>query len=377
MRIVFSSQPSYGHLYPLLPLALACAEAGHDVMVATGEPFLGRLPLPTVPSLPAGTVPRELQALTLRNHPEVDTSTLDGILRFGGFMFGETLQRVVTPVLLDVFARLRPDLVVYECNDIGAAIAADVLGIRAVAYGLGAVSEPFRQWHRMAVEDQRNRWQGREPGDLAAYPAGYLDPVPASLYADQPLPPNRLAVRTTAWSEPADLPAVLSGPAVRPRVYVTLGTVSFGAVDVLRRAVLETAAHDVDVLVAAGPDGDPGLLGELPANVTVARYVAQAEVLSRVDLIVHHGGAGTVLGALANALPQLILPQGADQPINARLVERAGAGRALANDAQTPGAIGTAVGALLGDGPERVVAKRFAGEIAELPGPAEVAAGLA
>lgn len=36
----------------MMPLALACADAGHEVVVATGEPFLGRLPLPTVPGNP-------------------------------------------------------------------------------------------------------------------------------------------------------------------------------------------------------------------------------------------------------------------------------------------------------------------------------------
>ena len=31
-------------LWPLMPLALASADAGHDVTVATGAPFVGQLP---------------------------------------------------------------------------------------------------------------------------------------------------------------------------------------------------------------------------------------------------------------------------------------------------------------------------------------------
>ena len=375
MRIVFSSPPSYGHIYPFLPLALGCANLGHDVAVATAEPFLGRLPLPTVRSMPEGTTMQELHDLTLRNHPELQTWTVEGRYQFGGRLFGETLPRVVAPTLIEEFSRDKPDLVVYECCDIGAAVAADVLGVRAVAYGVGAATDMFRTWHRAAVADQRDLWRGQEPSDLASYPAGYLDPVPESLYGGLPLPPNRIAVRATAWSEPAPLPAVLRETS-RRRVYVTLGTMSFGAVDVFRRAILETAAHDVDVVVAAGPKGDPALLGELPGNVHVARFLPQPEVLARVDVIVHHGGAGTVLGALEHGVPQLVLPQGADQPFNAELVARAGAGRALTNDEQVPGAIGAAVDALLADGPERETARRFAWEMAALPGPAELAAGL-
>ena len=47
MKIVFASLPAYGHTYPMLPLAQACAAAGHDVLFATGEPFVDALPVPT------------------------------------------------------------------------------------------------------------------------------------------------------------------------------------------------------------------------------------------------------------------------------------------------------------------------------------------
>ena len=48
---MFASLGAYGHLYPMMPLALACADAGHEAVIATGEPFLGRLPLGTVPGI--------------------------------------------------------------------------------------------------------------------------------------------------------------------------------------------------------------------------------------------------------------------------------------------------------------------------------------
>jgi UDP:flavonoid glycosyltransferase YjiC (YdhE family) len=52
VKIVFASLGAYGHLYPMMPLALACADAGHETVIATGPPFLERLPLPTVPGYP-------------------------------------------------------------------------------------------------------------------------------------------------------------------------------------------------------------------------------------------------------------------------------------------------------------------------------------
>jgi len=75
-------------------------------------------------------------------------------------------------------------------------------------------------------------------------------------------------------------------------------------------------------------------------------------------------------------LPQLLLPQGADQFFNAQILTEAGAGRALANVAQQPGTIAEAVQALVGDSPEREVAARLRDKIAAMPSPAEAVSQL-
>jgi UDP:flavonoid glycosyltransferase YjiC (YdhE family) len=93
----------------------------------------------------------------------------------------------------------------------------------------------------------------------------------------------------------AEVPPWLRTTHTRPRVYLRLGTVSFGAIEVLSRAVAEIAALDVDVPVTVGPEGEPAALGEVQDNVYVERFVAQSAVLPLIDLIVHHGGTGTVL----------------------------------------------------------------------------------
>ena len=124
--------------------------------------------------------------------------------------------------------------------------------------------------------------------------------------------------------------------------------------------------------MTVGPEGEPSALGAVPDNVHVERFVAQSAVLPLVDLIVHHGGTGTVLSALEVGLPQLLLPQGADQFFNAEILTEAGAGRGLPNDAQQPGAIGEAVQALLGDASERRTAAKLRDEIAAMPSPADV-----
>lgn len=353
MKIVFASLPAYGHLYPLLPLALACADAGHDVVVATGPPFLDALPVRTARGI-ADVVLHDIEQETFRNHPGIEPGA-----EFAAWMFGETTVRHVVPALREVVERERPDLVVHEVFDIGGAVVAAEAAVRAVAFGLGQWLPPFRRFYEIA---------GADPG----MPGGYLDMMPTALQNPAPLPDTRQVIRPVPWA-----PSMPSWePPSGRTVYVTLGTVAYGAVEVLRRAVLETAAHDVDVLVAVGPEGDPALLGELPPNVRLERFVPQADVFAHVDLVVHHGGAGTMLGTAAAGLPQLILPQGADQHFNAAAVTRAGAGLALTNEEQTPGAIESAVTRLLADGPERATSQALAKEIASMPSPAEVASAL-
>ncbi len=91
-----------------------------------------------------------------------------------------------------------------------------------------------------------------------------------------------------------------------------------------------------------------------------------------VDVVVHHGGTGTVLGAFEAGVPQLILPQGADQFFNADALSRIGAVQAIHNKDQVPGTIRNAVEELLGAGPERQMTRRLQAEIAAMPGPADV-----
>ncbi|HEU4545883.1 MAG TPA: glycosyltransferase [Microlunatus sp.] len=368
MLVVFAALGAYGHLFPMLPLALACRDAGHDVVVATGAPFLDGLPVRTVPGLPAEVDLAWAEQEVRRRHP--DLHGFEATLA----MFGDVTAGATTPTMLEVLAAERADLLVTEPLHLGAAVAGDLLGVPTLVFAIGLAPFMASTLHPVTIGYQRDRWleRGLNPPDTNLLGEAFLDPCPPSLQVPRDDVP-RLPIRSVAWrGTAAALPSWLTEPAPRPRVYLTLGTVSFGAVDILRRAASEIAGLEVDLLVAVGPDGDPDVLAGLPGNVHVERFVPQADVLSRVDLIVHHGGTGTVLAALEAGLPQVILPQGADQPFNADLIAGAGAGRRQANDDYTPGSIAALVEPLLGECAERATAAGIAAEITAMPAPAEV-----
>lgn len=375
VKIVFASLGAFGHLYPMMPLAVACADQGHQVVIATGKPFLDRLPVPTLPGYPPDLDLGWSIAQTKRRHPDLAGRDLSMA------MFADVTAENVVPTMLDVFDYAEPNLVVYEGMNVGAGIAADLAGIPSAAYAISLARMAYRMIHPAAVGYHRALWVERDrepPRADTLLAAALIDPAPPTLRAfggDSPIP--TIPIRSVAYSEgTAEVPEWLSAPRTRPRVYLTLGTVSFGAVEILSRAVAELAALDVDVLLTVGPEGDPAALGDVPDNVRVERFVAQSAVLPALDLIVHHGGTGTVLSALEVGLPQLILPQGADQFFNAEMLTAVGAARALQNDAQTPGAIREAAQALLGEAPERTVAAQLHDEIAAMPAPADVVPAL-
>ena len=160
----------------------------------------------------------------------------------------------------------------------------------------------------------------------------------------------------------------------RPLVYVTLGTVQ-NRLPLLAPAVAALARLPVRVLVTVGPDGDPDALGAQPDHVHVERWVDQPLVLQHCDVVVSHAGSGTFLGALAEGLPQLCLPQAADQFRNSEGGLRAGAAVVLGPDESSPEAIAGAVGALLTDEALRRRARGVADEIAAMPSPDDVVDG--
>jgi UDP:flavonoid glycosyltransferase YjiC (YdhE family) len=320
MRIVFASLASPGHTYPMVPLAIAARDAGHEVHFAAGE-----------------SVHEVLSANGLRP-----------------FRPNDAFYDMYAEDLLPQFQRLRPDLVVAGWGVPGAAQAADRAGMASVWHGFGRL---FPEGIGLA-----------SPLALPARP--HLDICPPSL--------QDKAFRTGSARielRPVAFPAATTAPAkqVKPFVYVTFGT-TFATAPLLSTVLNSLAGLDLRVLAATG-NVPPESLGELPDNAFAKAWVQQAAVLSNVDLVIHHGGSGTTLGALAAGVPQLFLPQGADQFTNAETVVAAGAGLVLDTDVLTEGVVTEYTWKILNGG-YREAARTIAHEIARMPSPDDVALRL-
>jgi MGT family glycosyltransferase len=153
---------------------------------------------------------------------------------------------------------------------------------------------------------------------------------------------------------------------------VTLGTLDNEAEGVLEAAVEGLRDEPANLIVTVGPSRDPAELGPQPPNVHVERYVPQSLLLRRCDVVVAHGGSGTMLAALNEGLPLLLLPQGANQFWNAERCAELGAGIRLLPDEVTPASVRRAVTTLRTDPTFRERAQALAAEISAMPGPEEL-----
>lgn len=382
MRILVAALGSPGHAFPLVPLSVALHDAGHDVTFATGpdlEPTIATAGVPTLAvGRPLFDVFREVMVARGMTGPPTSTQ---GTREIAGEVFGAAMPRLYAPALRDHLLEHPADLVIAETGAPGAALAAHATGTPCVLHSFGRRPVPVAPF---AV-------RVREPLVRVAAEVGiavtvdqplahaYLDVCPPSMQdpetADVLAGLTELPLRPTGWNPPTPAFAARRRPGTR-WVLLTLGT-AFGDAGVLRAAVEGLAAPDLDVLVATG-SVDAGELADLDRDgVQVEPFVPQAELLRGDDppaVVVHHGGSGTTLSCAGAGVPQLFLPQGADQFFNAAAVVRIGAGRQLLGPEATPPGVGNAVQELLEDGPERASARALAAEVAAIPSPADVAA---
>lgn len=279
--------------------------------------------------------------------------------------------------MLPLLDCLAPHLVIYGYFNFGAAVAAAVAEIPAICHSLIRAMSTER---RQIVTGARLKalWahyqKSSAPIDVYWGDTPYLDIYPPSLQEPSILEsPFRIPMRPVPWSEPtAVMPVWINTRSQsRPLVYLTLGTVPLSSGDGLRAAAEGLSTLGVDVLVALGPH-DPSVLGLVPPGVYVERFVHQADVLRHIELIVHHGGSATTIAALSKGLPQLILPQGFEHFINAKVVASTGLGLSLDPDRVNPDSVVEAAQLLLSGSSYRDAAKSVRDEIAAMPHPTDV-----
>nr|Q9F2F9.2 RecName: Full=Elloramycin glycosyltransferase ElmGT [Streptomyces olivaceus]CAC16413.2 elloramycin glycosyltransferase [Streptomyces olivaceus]CAP12607.1 glycosyltransferase [Streptomyces olivaceus] len=369
MRVLAVATPALGHLFPAVPLLWALRARGDEVLVVTGGDALrvAEAGLPVVDALPGETLTTLFGAyqetdpaffVALRRSPMTTLRDLAPVLAYLAGRLLEPARRAAE--------RWRPDAILATHGQAAGAVVAAEHGIPLVEHGFGFVrSDGAQEAVRQLLAERLG-------------PAG-SEPPPERYFLDIAVPSMTSAIegmslRAVPYNGGAVLPlsgASVGGRPPRPRVLVTAGTQLLhthgaGALAWLPEVA---AGHEAEFLLAAG-GADLRDLGRLPPHVRVLDWTPLATVLPTCSAVVHHGGSGTTLAALAAGVPQLVSPALADNHINARAVADRGAGLETA----VPDA--TTLTALLREPAFAKAAREVADELRSLPAPADVAARL-
>ncbi len=364
MRILIVACPLMGHVNTVLPMALAAHAAGHDVRFATGPDLAPYVAARGLSVWPVGPT-----------HAQAGGNRQDSWLAY----FEATADRRAMD-LLPLVSAWQPQLVIHEETELAGALAATLGRARQVVHGLGVM--PARTlWgaFQQALARLGERWVLPDtPGHCAQ--ATYLHVCPPSLRLPGP-PLWERALPLQPQPGTAQPSERVSRDAVEQwvkgmTIHLTLGTIYHGNVEVLRTAIEALRTLDAHLVVSVGAGNDPALFGPQPPHVELVRYLPHAELLPHCDLVVSQGGAGILFGAFAHGLPQLVLPQGADQFVNAERAVASGAALSLAPGTVTPDAILHAVRRLMVEPSFSRAARGIAAEIQAMPSASEVLACL-
>ncbi|WP_430781427.1 nucleotide disphospho-sugar-binding domain-containing protein [Actinoplanes sp. G11-F43] len=381
MRVLMVTWGWRTHFLPLAPLGWALRAAGHEVRVACQPGQAAAVVEAGLPAVPVGPpldfadvfrgqVGRVATRESFDNGPDTALDGLapqvtddGGTLRFADVMVDD---------LIAYGHHYRPDLVLYEPFNIAGALAAAVLGVPDVRLLWGPDSTTELHLDEEKLIGPRARRVGadgvRVTGTLT------LDPCPPALQV--PVTGPTRPIRFVPYNGAAVLPDWLRRPADRPRICLTWGTMmaELGLTDRISVAATAEAIAglDAEIVLALAPR-HRDTLGPLPANVRMPTgHLALHLLLPGCAALVHQGGAGSLMTAMACGVPQLVVPAVTDQHFNGERLARAGAGTVLADGDEHPEAIRAALSHLLTDPATAATAAALAAENTARPAPSAV-----
>jgi len=374
MRILVTSTPGLGHVNALAPLMSALRVGGHDVLVVTASESCELIERYGFEVRHGGMAAADRRAALAPRMPEVMAlpPRQRRPLYFSTF-FAEAAAPVMRMHLTPVFAEFRPDIVIHEAAELAAGPMAVARGIPHVTVAFsGALTDSAEP---LVIDSISPVWAAEGlpvptiddiRGDL------YLHPFPAS-FGQSPATSAVRPMRAESFDGATGAPPKWLDDigSARPLVYLTSGTEPASALAPWAAAVEALGSLAVDAIATIGMHLDPSVLGDVPPNVRVERFVPQRLILDRAAVVMSHGGAGSLLGAARRGLPQLLNPIAADQWQNSDAASGAGVAITCEIDQRSADQIGAALERLIRDPSFKHAASKVADEIAAMPSPAD------
>ena len=401
--------PAMGHVNPMLPLAAALAERGHEVWWHTGRQYQNHV---------AGA---GAHFVAFERTPDFDRIPVEADPGTKGMAAAiSVLRRLFIDRMAGQYADYRAilrdfaaDVIVTDMCSLGAGALHDAGGPVFATLGINPLVTPDPEippWgsHRPPATSlagrTRNRLAhflgrlfmrtptallnaarmelglgpltgGKDMSDVLRSPFLHIMPTTEAFeYPRRNLDPQIHFVGPLLPSRALNpvLPAWWDELAGRRVVHVTQGTYATNP-DALIRPAIEALASEDSILVVTTPD--PALLGALPANVRVEAFIAHSLLLPHVDVMITNAGYSGVLTALACGVPLVCAGLSEDKANVAARVAWSGAGLDLKTERPSAAQLRAAVRRVLSNPAYRRNAQSISADFA-LHSPGEESAEL-
>jgi len=174
------------------------------------------------------------------------------------------------------------------------------------------------------------------------------------------------------WEPPIVAPAYLAEPG-DPWVLVSISSQLQDDVTLAEAALAALADRPVRVVLTIGPGHRPEEISVLPRNAHVEQTIPHSVVLRRGVLLVSHAGHGSVMKALWEGRPMVLMPWGRDQPGVAARAQALGVAAVVPRGADARGALADAIDRVLGSPEMRTSAARHSARLQATDPPAVAA----
>jgi UDP:flavonoid glycosyltransferase YjiC (YdhE family) len=376
MKVLFTTQPQYGHWHPLVPFARAVMDAGHDVAFATAPGFCPTVEATGFRCFPVGKDETEAEKKARLTRLGQKPGTERGATMWSDYFAGVWARETLVD-LLPLAREWQPDLIVREDVEFAGCVTAECLGI---PHAVVQVSS-FRPYLFKSTGPAFSRLRGDaglppDPNCEMLHRYLHIYPTPLSFHnPEYSLPPTSHSVFHGGFdsSSGKELPEWVSDLPPFPTVYATLGTVMNHNVDILAAILEGLRGEDLNLIMTTGVDVDPSIfdapkMGTGEGQTHIERYIPQSLILPYCDLMIVHGGSGTVKDSFRHGLPMVIIPIAADQYVNAARCADLGIARVIAPEERTPEAIREAAMEVLQNPTYRQNAEKIRDEVRAMPG---------
>ena len=361
LRILVAAFGDAGHAFPAIALAKSLASRGHRVVVETWEQWREQVTREGLEFAAA----QEYRAFAGVFEPDASVPSI------------AAATRALAPLLDDV----EPDVVVSDILTSAPSLAAELAGVRLATliphvYPVGEPGLPFFGFGAQPPRTAAGRALWRRGSDLfsvgldrglreANATRAELGLAPASehhagisselaLVATFPqleYPrhwPREVEVTGPMFFE-MPYPNVELPPGDGPLVVVAPSTSKDERLQLIRATLEGLRDEPVRVLATTNLRGAGTPELDIPQNAAVVPWASYSQVMGAADLVICHGGHGTVARALASGTPVLSCGSAGDMAENGARVAWSGAGLALPRRVARPGPVRWAVRRILGD----------------------------